>query len=501
MRAAQYVRMSTEGQEYSIANQKAAIQAYAASHQFEIVRTYADPAKSGLDIKHRPGLQALIDDVVGGNADFKVVLVFDVSRWGRFQDSDEAACYEFLCKRAGIAIHYCAEPFTNDGTLVSSFLKMVKRTMAAEYLRELSAKVHVGQCRLAAKGYKMGGRPRLGLRRLLLDSEGRPKMVLKYGERKNLANERVVCTLGPAKEVALVRKIYSMFLDDGLPVRTIARVLKQRAVKRGQSTYWDHNIVRRLLTDPQYCGCAVFNRRSEKLRSKRVANPREQWVLHPNAFPAIISRERFERAQQKFGNMVFRRSDERLLEELKEFLESQDRPLPFNGGAVPGMACASTYERRFGSMAAAYARINHPGFLGGNEALIRRRVTAGLRTQMVQDLGREMAAARIDFVITERVFQVPGGPSLLPETARCFSTPHGHLRWEVRTWRGKPRHWLLVMRLQPGNSAVMDYVIIRKIPKVRRDFTLDDELAQGIGKIYTSIGEIAKYVAASRVAD
>ena len=495
MRAAQYVRMSTEGQEYSIANQKAAIQAYAASHQFEIVRTYADPAKSGLDIKHRPGLQALIDDVVGGNADFKVVLVFDVSRWGRFQDSDEAACYEFLCKRAGIAIHYCAEPFTNDGTLVSSFLKMVKRTMAAEYLRELSAKVHVGQCRLAAKGYKMGGRPRLGLQRLLLDSEGRPKMVLKHGERKNLVNERVVCTLGPAKEVALVRKIYSMFLDADLPVRTIARILKQRAVKRGHSSNWDHNVVRRILTDPQYCGCAVFNRRSEKLRSKRVANPHEQWVLHPNAFPAIISQERYEKAQQKFCDMVFRRSDERLLQELKEYLESHHRPLPFNAPAIRGMACASTYIWRFGSMAAAYARINHPGFLGGNDVLNHRRVIAALRTQMVDQLRREMTAANVDFVVSDRVFQIAGGPSLLPETARCFTTPSGHLRWKIRTWPRKPKHSLLVMRLQPGNAAIMDYIVIQKIPKARRDFTLDDELAQGIGTTYTSISEIAKFVA------
>ena len=96
---------------------------------------------------------------LSGRADYKTILVFDVSRWGRFQDTDEAACYEFLCKRAGIRVHYCAEPFPNDGSLASTFLKMVKRTMAAEYLPELSAKVHAGQCRIAANGCKGGGRP------------------------------------------------------------------------------------------------------------------------------------------------------------------------------------------------------------------------------------------------------------------------------------------------------------------------------------------------------
>ena len=213
MRAAEYVRVSTDHQQYSIVNQQAAIAEYAALHGFEIVRTYADSAKSGLDIKHRPELQTLLDDVLGGRADYKAILVFDVSRWGRFQDSDEAACYEFLCRRAGIRVHYCAEPFSNDGSPASSFLKMVKRTMAAEYSRDLSAKVHAGQCRLVANGFKIGGIAGLGLRRLLLDSNGRPKMVLQEGEHKNLATDRVTYTLGPEAEVRLVREIYSMFLD------------------------------------------------------------------------------------------------------------------------------------------------------------------------------------------------------------------------------------------------------------------------------------------------
>jgi len=63
MRAAQYVRMSTERQDYSIPNQLAAIEAYALLHNFEIVRTYSDPGKSGIDLARRPGLQKLLSDV------------------------------------------------------------------------------------------------------------------------------------------------------------------------------------------------------------------------------------------------------------------------------------------------------------------------------------------------------------------------------------------------------------------------------------------------------
>jgi DNA invertase Pin-like site-specific DNA recombinase len=96
--AAQYLRMSTEHQQYSLENQSATILNYAESHGFEVVRTYSDSAKRGLVLRHRQGLQQLLRDVVSGTQGYRVILVYDVSRWGRFQDTDEAAHYEFICK-------------------------------------------------------------------------------------------------------------------------------------------------------------------------------------------------------------------------------------------------------------------------------------------------------------------------------------------------------------------------------------------------------------------
>ncbi len=90
IRAAEYVRMSTEHQKYSTENQSVVIRKYAVANGIEVVRTYADAGKSGLKIEGRDALKQLIDDVQSGNADFEFVLVYDVSRWGRFQDADEA---------------------------------------------------------------------------------------------------------------------------------------------------------------------------------------------------------------------------------------------------------------------------------------------------------------------------------------------------------------------------------------------------------------------------
>jgi DNA invertase Pin-like site-specific DNA recombinase len=94
-RAAIYVRMSTEHQQYSTENQGDTIREYAAKRGLEIGRTFADAGKSGLRIDGRDALKTLIDTVLSGAADFSTILVYDVSRWGRFQDADESAYYEY----------------------------------------------------------------------------------------------------------------------------------------------------------------------------------------------------------------------------------------------------------------------------------------------------------------------------------------------------------------------------------------------------------------------
>lgn len=80
----------------------------------------------------RDALQRLIVDARSGATDFDAVLVYDVSRWGRFQDADEPAYYEFICRGAGIAVHYCAEQFENDGSISATTMKGLKRAMAGE---------------------------------------------------------------------------------------------------------------------------------------------------------------------------------------------------------------------------------------------------------------------------------------------------------------------------------------------------------------------------------
>jgi DNA invertase Pin-like site-specific DNA recombinase len=284
MRGAEYVRMSTEHQQYSTENQGDKIREYASRRGIEIVQTYADEGKSGLRIDGRQALQRLIADVQNGRADFQIILVYDVSRWGRFQDADESAYYEYICRRAGIQVAYCAEQFENDGSPVSTIVKGVKRAMAGEYSRELSAKVFAGQCRLIELGFRQGGPAGYGLRRTLVDVQGAVKTELARGEHKSLQTDRVILMPGPDDEVRIVNDIYRWFIDDGLVESEIAGRLNGMRVQTDLCRDWTRATVHEVLTNEKYVGHNVYNRVSFKLKKLRVVNTPDMWIRREGAF-------------------------------------------------------------------------------------------------------------------------------------------------------------------------------------------------------------------------
>src|SRR5579864_611636 len=240
--------MSTEHQKYSTENQGEIIRRYAEQRGLTLVRTYEDSGKSGLRIDGRDALKRLIDDVRSGVADFSAILVYDVSRWGRFQDADESAYYEFICKEAGITVHYCAEQFENDGSLSATIIKSMKRAMAGEYSRELSVKVFAGQCRLIGLGFRQGGMAGYGLRRQLVDEQRQPRGELRMGAQKSLQTDRVILVPGPPHEIETVQRVYRLFVDEGRTEREIAVVLNTEGTVTDLGRPWTRGTVHQLLT-------------------------------------------------------------------------------------------------------------------------------------------------------------------------------------------------------------------------------------------------------------
>jgi DNA invertase Pin-like site-specific DNA recombinase len=262
-----------------------------------IVKEYSDQGKSGLNMEGRESLGQMLSDVREGRAEFAVILVYDVSRWGRFQNPDESAFYEYACQQAGVFVHYCAEQFSNDGSPVSTIIKSIKRTMAGEYSRELSTKVYQGACRLVRLGFRQGGAAGYGLRRVLVDANGVKKAELKMGEQKSLQTDRVVLVAGPAAEVEVVQRIYKQFIGDVKTETEIAARLNAQGIVTDYGRAWNRATVHQVLTNEKYIGNNVYSRTSCKLKKKHVTNPPIEWVRADGVYAGIVESGLFLKAQ------------------------------------------------------------------------------------------------------------------------------------------------------------------------------------------------------------
>ena len=351
--AAQYLRMSTEHQQYSVQNQQEAIQQYATKHGFTIVRTYLDAGCSGVLFKKRPGLTGLLQDVMSGISTYHAVLVYDISRWGRFQDFDEAAHYEFLCKHAGTPVHYCAETFENDNSLPACVMKTIKRVMAAEFSRELGEKVFSAEKRWAELGFKQGGPPGYGLRRLMISPDGKQKRFLAKGEIKCLQSDRVVLVPGDAHEVACVREMFRLVLEERRTPFYIACELNRRGLKPGDRT-WSHQQISRILTNPKYAGCSVWNRSTRRLGRPSTPLARSEWVVTPGAFEPIVEPHAFQQANSVLSHRTCAKSNEQILDSLRELLAVNGKLSGTLLSRTPGAPSVSACKKRFGSMQRAF---------------------------------------------------------------------------------------------------------------------------------------------------
>ena len=464
LRAAEYVRMSTDHQQYSTNNQRDVIRQWAQKRGFVIARTYEDAGKSGLRIAGRDALQRLIDDVQTGRADFDVILVYDVSRWGRFIDSDESAYYEYICRRANVGVHYCAEPFENDGSAISTILKGFKRFTAGEYSRELSVKVFHGQCWLVELGFHQGGTPGFGLRRMLRDQSGQRKGFLAYGEHKSIQTDRVILVPGPPEEIEIVRSMYRRFVEEGKLESEIARDLNNRGVKTDLGRSWTSGTVHQVLTNEKYVGNNVYNRVSFKLKKKRVLNPADMWIRANGAFDPIVPRDLFDQAQKIIFDRSQKLTNEELLDRLRTLLTEKGQLSGLLIDETDNMPSSSVYRNRFASLVRAYSLIGYRPDRDYCFIEINRRL-------------RELYPKVINHM-TERIRQIGGTVVRDPATdlltvngeftaslvvGRCRSMGTGKLRWSICLDAGLVPDITVAARMNIQNTEPLDYYLLPTI--------------------------------------
>ena len=280
IKAAIYARVSTEEQatpdKVSLAVQRERAEAYCATQGWQMVEVYEDAGVSGAKAD-RPALTRLLTDAREGH--FQRVVFLKLDRFGR--NLRDLLNTTATLDTSGVGIVSVQDSFdtgTPSGRLFFGILGAVAE-FERDMIRERSM---MGKLRHAENGRYFGGPSPFGY-----DYDASSATLI--------INE---------PEAAIVRYVYSLYINEGLSHEKIAARLNAEGVptKTGKVAHnsldghrrgWTRTHINRLLTNPQYRGEFQWNRRGANGDRK----PKEAWVSVP--VPAIVSDDEFKAAQQR----------------------------------------------------------------------------------------------------------------------------------------------------------------------------------------------------------
>jgi DNA invertase Pin-like site-specific DNA recombinase len=345
----------------------------------EIIHEFADRGKSGLTAEGRDEFNDMMENWVKKRMDFDFVLCLDVSRWGRFQDIDLSATYSAECKKHGKQVIYTTLGMPRPDDPLYPVYVQFERFRAAQYSKELSAKVFHGCVKIAQQGYWAGGKAPFGFDRLLLDERRNRLHVLTRGQKKSIQNQRVTLTLGPEDQVATVRRIFDEFIDAGHTIQDIADRLNDDGSRSAMGGLWNIGKVRRILTNIMYAGTLVYNKTTSKLKTPTRRNPVDQWVRTAGAIDPLVDQAIFDRAQELLTQIRLRYTPGIMLQHLERLHREHGFLRPSILAADEMSPSVSTYQSHFRSLDAAYQQLFHSA-----AGEIRARVEALLRKAVNQ---------------------------------------------------------------------------------------------------------------------
>lgn len=496
--AAQYIRMSTDTQDLSPEMQRNATEAYAEQQGLTVVRTYFDAGRSGLTLTKRPEMRRLLADVTAADCSFSIVLVYDVSRWGRFQDTDASAYYEYHCRLHGIDVRYVKEAFGSMDGPLGALLKGIKRAMAAEYSRELAVKTTAGQTTALTTGYQLGTLPALGIARVAVSKVDGSERVLGPTDHKSGRGEHVRWVPGPAEEIEAVRQIFELYGRTEMSVVAVARAATALGIRARTGRLVTEWMLYSLLRCEAFVGNFVWGR-AEKGKRRDPSDPRMR--RKENVLQPIISRELFDAAQEKLGRRAhFQRSNDRIVEELRAALQRNPR-MAATELRANGCACRETLRSRFGSLEAAWQAAGYRPHQRDNADYAT--VTDALRkgAAMCRSIAGALIAAGVDCVFHKRVDRsaqtlLINGQTVL-RTQTIWKRPrHGGMQWCLRKVYKGHFDWALVIRMEDDERAHDSMLLSR-----RDYFALDRWLSEplrGAWSQYEDMNRIAELFRAIR---
>ena len=271
MRIAAYCRVSTDKDEQldSLNHQKEFFVEYAKRSGHELVRLYADEGISGTSLKKREEFKRLLRDAELGL--FNMVVVKDISRFAR--NTVDALQSIRKLKSMGICTLFLTANMDSMGD--SEFILTLFSAMAQEESSNLSKRVKWGKKINAEKGRV-------------------PQRIFGYDRIDNFTLE-----INPG-EAGIVRKIFSLYNDQGLGCRTISATLNRDRDKTKLGSDWNARGVRRILVNPIYCGILINHKYEieDFLTGRQIRLPEEEQFCHSRPAWAIVTPEAFRKAQE-----------------------------------------------------------------------------------------------------------------------------------------------------------------------------------------------------------
>ena len=271
MRIAAYCRVSTDKDEQidSLNHQKAFFVEYAKRSGHELFRLYADEGISGTSLKKREEFKRLLRDAELGL--FDMVVVKDISRFAR--NTVDALQSIRKLKSMGICTLFLTANMDSMGD--SEFILTLFSAMAQEESSNLSKRVKWGKKINAEKGRV-------------------PQRIFGYDRIDNFTLE-----INPG-EAGIVRKIFSLYNDQGLGCRTISATLNRDRDKTKLGSDWNARGVRRVLVNPIYCGILINHKYEieDYLTGRQIRLPEEEQFCHSRPAWAIVTPEAFRKAQE-----------------------------------------------------------------------------------------------------------------------------------------------------------------------------------------------------------
>ncbi|XBX05278.1 recombinase family protein [Enterocloster clostridioformis] len=280
--AALYIRVSTEKQEeLSPDSQKRLLLDYAKSHDMIVSEKhiYIENGISGRKADKRPKFQQMIATAKSSEHPFDVILLWKFSRFARNQE--ESIVYKSMLRnKYSVDVVSISEPLV-DGPF-GSLIERIIEWMDEFYSIRLSGDVTRGMTQKALNGgYQC--RPPLGYR-------------IPYHK----ATPEIV-----PEEAKIVRLIFEKYVYENMSIFAIVKHLNSLGHKTSHGKPFEKRSIEYILQNPGYAGDIRWNRTINE--TNEIRDPSE-WIIRPGHHPAIIDKELFEKAQERYHSEYKRRN-------------------------------------------------------------------------------------------------------------------------------------------------------------------------------------------------